>query len=185
MRTRGRHIKEKVLPLVGLLESAMERESFIDEIATLSGISKEGIRTDLSKVMSGLKLSLEQKEVVKQAGQREVHKDDQIKVTIAGMSVLLKDTINSSFDEESKKIIKSVVNNVPESERQASAFQIETTYQDEPKKMLEDLNLYIQELQKIETKKKLEELEKQIKDGAGDDILKQYQEILKKLQGNN
>jgi DNA primase len=185
MRTRGKHIKEKVLPLVGLLESAMERDSFVDEIATLSGIPKEGIRIDLNKIMSGLKISLEQKEVTKQAGQRDIHKDGQIKTMIGGMSVLLKDSIDSSFDEESKKIIEEVIHSISEEERQASAFQIEATYQDEPKKIIEDLKLYIQEWKKVGAKKKLEELEKQIKDGAGDDILKQYQEILKKLQGNN
>lgn len=180
-RVIARRLKEKILPLVALLDSTMEQQSFVQEIATITGISSDGMLVDLKKVIAGFSLSVEREEVVKKAYKRTPEKEDQIKRMVVGIYSLLIEKGFASTDLDADGILEELLNSFEEKEKTALMFEIEAVYKDDDKKLREDFDLYVKEFRETNIKNQLNDLEIKIRQGAGDDVLKQYQEILKNI----
>jgi DNA primase len=75
MRRAGREIKEKVLPYVDALESAIEKSHFIALISNKSGIAEEALIEDLKKVESESKSETEEIKIAKENVEKQMRKD--------------------------------------------------------------------------------------------------------------
>ncbi len=185
VRLLGKKVQEKILPLVGLLDSSMEQASFVRDISLITGIPETGIQSDLKKVIAGFSLREEKNETSKKANIRITDKDSQIRRMVSGMhSLLLERGIKNLPKETEEEFVQDIINSFTENERNALMFEIEEVYKDDERKLLEDFELYLKELKQTNLKKELAELEIKIKEGAGDEVLKQYQEILKNINSN-
>jgi DNA primase len=183
-RLASRKIQEKVLPLVALLESSMEQSSFVQEISVISNMKEEGIQSDLKRVIAGFALKSQKNETVVKVSLGSPDKEAQIRKMVAGMHSLMSEKGLEQPSEVEEPLIKEIIESFQNMDRNALMFEIEDVYKDDDRKLQEDFKLYILELRNSEMKQKLAELEKKIQEGAGDDTLKQYQEILKDINSN-
>ncbi len=85
-RKVGRETKEKILPFVNALESAIEKMHFIKQISDLSGISQDALQDDLKKVEQELKY---EKEEIKEAGETltKIYRRDYIERKLLGIAL--------------------------------------------------------------------------------------------------
>jgi len=75
VRKIGREIKEKVLPYVHSIESAIEKSHFVKLISNKSGIVENALLEDLKKVQSELKSETEETEIAKENVEKKMRKD--------------------------------------------------------------------------------------------------------------
>ncbi len=183
-RLVAKRVQEKILPLVALLDSSMEQSSFVREISIITNIPENGITDDLKRIIAGLSISKEKVEVIKKANIKTIDKGLEIRRMIAGMDSLLKEKGVSLPEEANSESIQDAINSFNEKEKNALMFEIEEIYKEDERKLSEDFKLYIKEYEQSELRLKLAELETKIKSGSGDEILKQYQEILKNINSN-
>ncbi|MFT5359852.1 MAG: DNA primase [Candidatus Paceibacteria bacterium] len=185
VRFVGKKIQDKILPLVGLLESSMERASFVREISGITNINEESIQSDLKKTIAGFTLKEEKIETREKASVRSVDKDAQIKKMVAGMFALLVEREVKNLPKEvENEFIQDIINSFDQIKKNALMFEIEEVYKDDEKKLLSDFTLYVKEAENSSNKNRLADLEKKIKEGAGDEVFKQYQEILRNINNN-
>jgi DNA primase len=182
-RLVAKRLQEKILPLVALLESTMEQMSFVRDISVITGIPEDGIQADLKRISAGLTIAESKQETAKKAHIRTPDKEAQIKKMTVGMHALLKEK-GSLPELEISEDVQKALDSFDEKDKNALMFEIEEVYKDDEKKLQEDFELYVKELKQLQLKNKLAELEEQIRQGAGDDTLKQYQDILKNINNN-
>jgi DNA primase len=178
-RLMAKKIKEKILPLVALLDSKMEQMSFVQNISSITGIPESGIEEDLKRVSAGLPGETK-KETERKAHIRQPDKENQIEKMIAGLHALLVER-GLEADEDLVARAESIAKEIDTKDTNALLFEIEEIYKEDEKKIVEDLRLYLEEFESLSKKKKLAELEEKIKQGAGAETLKQYQEILRNI----
>ncbi|HCY18005.1 TPA: DNA primase [Candidatus Nomurabacteria bacterium] len=75
MRKVGREIREKILPYVDSIESAIEKSHFIKIISNKSGIAENALLEDLKKVQSELKFETEEIRTAKENVEKKMRKD--------------------------------------------------------------------------------------------------------------
>ena len=75
MRKVGREIREKILPYVDSIESAIEKSHFIKIISNKSGIAENALLEDLKKVQSELKFETEEIRTAKKNVEKKMRKD--------------------------------------------------------------------------------------------------------------
>jgi len=184
--SRARSIREKILPLILLLGSSMEQKVFIRDIATLSGIPAQAIEKDLTYLSSGWKPPLQQEEYRKHGTIVSVDKDKiaKIKKMAIGIYSLLLRTSPHDIDQTYIRDVKEAHDQLSDKDIEGIVFEIEEIYQDDEKKMVQDFALYAKELHSLLSRNHLQTLEQKIKEGAGDETLKQYQDILKGITNN-
>ena len=74
-RKAGREIKERLLPFVNYLESAIEKSHFINLISNKSGIVENALVEDFKKVESELKYEKEDTKIAKENVEKKLRKD--------------------------------------------------------------------------------------------------------------
>ena len=74
-RQIGREIRERLLPFVNDLESAIEKSHFINLISNRSGIAENALMEDLKKVASLLKHETEETKTAKENVEKKLRKD--------------------------------------------------------------------------------------------------------------
>ncbi|OGZ19558.1 MAG: DNA primase, partial [Candidatus Nealsonbacteria bacterium RIFCSPHIGHO2_01_FULL_43_31] len=75
MRKVGREIREKILPYIDSIESAIEKSHFIKIISNKSGIAENALLEDLKKVQSELKFETEEIRTAKKNVEKKMRKD--------------------------------------------------------------------------------------------------------------
>lgn len=75
LRKAGREIKEKVLPYVNAIDSAIEKSYFIKKISDLTQIPENDLREDLKKIEKELKYEKQEIEEAKKSGSTFFKKD--------------------------------------------------------------------------------------------------------------
>ena len=98
-RKAGREIKEKVLPFVNSLESAIEKTYFIKKISDASGIPQNALQDDLKKIEQELKY---EKEEIKEAGEAiaKMYRRDYIERKLLGIALWQKTLPTHTIDFE-------------------------------------------------------------------------------------
>ncbi len=74
-RKMGREIREKILPYIHSIESAIEKSHFIKFISGKSGIAENALLEDLKKVQSELKSETKETEIAKENVEKKMRKD--------------------------------------------------------------------------------------------------------------
>ncbi|HPS21656.1 MAG TPA: DNA primase [Candidatus Paceibacterota bacterium] len=84
LRKAGREIKEKVLPYVNAIDSAIEKSYFIKKISDLTQIPENDLREDLKKIEKELKYEKQEIEEAKKSGST-IFKKDYIEKRLLGI----------------------------------------------------------------------------------------------------
>jgi len=184
MRKVGREIREKILPYVDSIESAIEKSHFIKIISNKSGIAENALLEDLKKVQSELKFETEEIKTAKENVEKKMRKDP-IERRLLGIAFWQENIQNKTIDPElifqkldkAKEIYKDMKEDLI---YEAEEFYLnsENLQKDVDEMLLnieeeylnEELNKKMMELNNFKNKK--EEME----------ILKKINEIIKKKE---
>ena len=98
-RKIGREIKEKILPYVDSIESAIEKSHFIKLISDKSGIMEDALIEDLKKVESELKSETEGIKIAKENVEKKMRKDP-IERRLLGVAFWQENIQNKTIDPE-------------------------------------------------------------------------------------
>ena len=99
MRKVGREIREKILPYVDSIESAIEKSHFIKIISNKSGIAENALLEDLKKVQSELKFETEEIKTAKENVEKKMRKDP-IERRLLGIAFWQENIQNKTIDPE-------------------------------------------------------------------------------------
>ena len=183
-RKIGREIREKVLPYVDSIESAIEKSHFIKLISNKSGIVENALLEDLKKVQSELKSETEETKTAKENVEKKMRKDpiERRLLGIAFWQEGIKDrTIDPELIFQKLHEVKEVYKNIKEDLiYEAEEFYLNSgNLQKDVNEML--LNIEEEYLNE-ELNKKMIEL-KSLKDEKGEmEILKKMDEIIKRKE---
>ena len=184
MRKVGREIREKILPYVDSIESAIEKSHFIKIISNKSGIAENALLEDLKKVQSELKFETEEIRTAKENVEKKMRKDP-IERRLLGIAFWQENIQDKTIDPElifqkldkAKEIYKDIEEDLI---YEAEEFYLnsENLQKDVDEMLLnieeeylnEELNKKMVELNNFKNKK--EEME----------ILKKINEIIKKKE---
>ena len=184
MRKVGREIREKILPYIDSIESAIEKSHFIKIISNKSGIAENALLEDLKKVQSELKFETEEIRTAKKNVEKKMRKDP-IERRLLGIAFWQENIQNKTIDPElifqkldkAKEIYKDIKEDLI---YEAEEFYLnsENLQKDVDEMLLnieeeylnEELNKKMMELNNFKNKK--EEME----------ILKKINEIIKKKE---
>lgn len=109
IRKVGREIKEKVLPYVNAIDSAIEKSYFLKKISDISQIPENDLREDLKKIEHELKYEKQEIEDAKKS-ERTMFKKDYIERRLLGILFW-----QEALGEEKQKLnVKEVFNKVAE-----------------------------------------------------------------------
>ncbi|MFA6274098.1 MAG: toprim domain-containing protein, partial [Candidatus Paceibacterota bacterium] len=194
MRKAGREIKEKILPYVDAVDSAIEQAHFIKKISDLSQISENALKDDLKKVTHELKY---EKQEIKEAKHAEVEtfKKDYIERRLLGIILWQKNLKEEIINVQD--ILKEIseILNIKEEEvlektkdsKEDLIFEAEVFYGDDvdlQKDVRELLNNLREEYLKEELAKKMKELQiyEEKKDyNKSEEILKEINDLNQKI----
>jgi DNA primase len=194
-RKMGREIKEKVLPFVNALESAIEKAHFLKKISDASQIPEAALKEDLEKIEKEFQF---EKEEIKNATQLEnkVFRKDYIERRLLGIVLWQKKMTKPAINVE--KITKELAEifDIKENElslkfkdnKEDLIFEAEVFYggdADLEKDVLELLNNLKEEYLKETLFKKMQELhilEIKKNNRGSIEVLKEINEINKKIQ---
>jgi len=193
IRKAGREIREKVLPYVSSIESAIEKSHFIKLISNKSGIVENALLDDLKKVESELKFETEETKIAKENVEKKMRKDP-IERRLLGVAFWQENLKDRTIDPElifqklaspigsgPKDKVKELYENIKEDlVYEAEEFYLNSeNLQKDVKEML--LNLEEEYLNE-ELNDKMIEL-KSLKDKNKEvEILKKIDEIIKKKE---
>ena len=99
MRKVGREIREKILPYIDSIESAIEKSHFIKIISNKSGIAENALLEDLKKVQSELKFETEEIRTAKKNVEKKMRKDP-IERRLLGIAFWQENIQNKTIDPE-------------------------------------------------------------------------------------
>ncbi|KKQ21439.1 MAG: primase protein [Parcubacteria group bacterium GW2011_GWC1_36_9] len=98
-RQVGKEIRERLLPFLNNLESAIEKSHFIKLISDKSGISENALIEDLKKVESELKYDKEETEIARVNVEKKLRKDP-IERRLLGIAFWQENMQNKTIDTE-------------------------------------------------------------------------------------
>lgn len=184
MRKVGREIKEKILPFVDALESAIEKMHFIKKISDLTLIPLEALQDDLRKIEQELKY---EKEEIKEASEtaNKLYRKDYIERKLLGIAFWQKTLENPVVDFEA--ILKKLdeVAKKYEAIKQDLIFEAEVFFinNSDLEKSVVEMFLNLEE-EKIneELNKKMMELRQTKNEELGRKVLQEINELNKKKE---
>lgn len=191
MRKAGREIKEKILPFVADVESAIEQAHFIKKIHETTQIPEEALNEDLKKVSEQAKL---EKSEVKQVEKAEsaLFRKDYIERRLLGIIFWQQGLKESSLNlEDLMKEISEILEISPEEIlkrtedlKEDLIFEAEVFYQDEIN-LKKDVTELLNNLKEENLKEKLMQKMKILQDFEEKKDSKKVSEVLKEIHEIN
>lgn len=192
-RYLGREIKEKILPYVASLDSAIEKAHFLKKISEVSGISESALEDDMGKINKDPEYSKNEINNTEML-ENKIFRKDHIKRRLLGIfywqksvpnKILDPETILEEladiFDKEKESILKD-----SENEKEDLIFEAEFFY-GEISNLKEEIQELISNLKEEFLKERLTEKIKELhlvetKGEKADKLLNEINEISKKIE---
>ena len=192
--TRMRAIRDKILPYIAVMPSAVERVHFIREIHLKTGIPEEALAEDVVRLMVGndtpQKKPVSASNVPPQRLQEDNSRTTKIEDRLLGILVWQEECAPPLIDLEAfRKRLEDVMGSDQfknayvklQDKKQERIFEVETLY-DEPKRLKQDTEELLDNLEEEMLGRKLEELMRKMNDTEGSEGNTSLQEILEESQ---